>query len=52
MFWFFGPEACGILAPKSGVELTPPALECKGGVPERRFWCLHLAAVEEQEVGM
>ena len=27
MFWFFGPEACGILAPQPGIELVPPALE-------------------------
>ena len=30
MFWFFGCEACGILAPSPGVETMPPALE--GGV--------------------
>ena len=27
MFWFFGHEACGILAPGPGIELAPPALE-------------------------
>ena len=27
MFWFFGCEACGILAPQPGIEPTPPALE-------------------------
>ena len=27
MFWFFGPEPCGILAPQPGIETTPPALE-------------------------
>ena len=27
MFWFFGHEACGILAPWAGHEPTPPALE-------------------------
>ena len=26
-FWFFGHEACGILAPWPGVKPTPPALE-------------------------
>ena len=31
MFWFFGREACGILAPRPGMERTPPALE--GDVP-------------------
>ena len=27
MFWFSGPEACGILAPWPGIEPAPPALE-------------------------
>ena len=27
MFWFFGQEACGILAPRPRIEPTPPALE-------------------------
>ena len=27
MLWFFGPEACGILAPQPGIEPTPPTLE-------------------------
>ena len=26
-FFFFGREACGILAPQPGIEPTPPALE-------------------------
>ena len=30
MFWFFGREACGILAPQPGIKPSPPAL--KGGV--------------------
>ena len=29
MFCFFGPEACGILAPQPGIESAPPALECE-----------------------
>ena len=29
MFWFFGQEACGILAPRPGIEPAPPALEGK-----------------------
>ena len=29
MFWFFGCEACGILAPQPGIEPAPPALESK-----------------------
>ena len=27
MVWSFGPEACGVLAPQSGIELKLPALE-------------------------
>ena len=27
MFWFFGHEACGILAPRPGIEPASPALE-------------------------
>ena len=27
MFWFFGHEACGILAPQSGIEPAPLTLE-------------------------
>ena len=27
MFWFFGLEACGILAPQPGIEHTLPSLE-------------------------
>ena len=27
MFWFFGHKACGILAPRPGIEPIPPALE-------------------------
>ena len=27
MFWFFGCKACRILAPQSGIEPAPPALE-------------------------
>lgn len=34
MFSFFGREACGILAPQSGIESTLPALE--GEVPTTR----------------
>ena len=29
MFWFFGQEACGILAPQPGIKSAPPALEGK-----------------------
>ena len=29
MFWFFGHQACGILAPWPGIKLTPFALEDK-----------------------
>ena len=31
LFWFFGHEACGILAPQPGTDPAPPALE--GEVP-------------------
>ena len=27
MFWSFGPETCGILAPRPGIEPASPALE-------------------------
>ena len=27
MFWFYGPEACGILVTQQGIEPMPPALE-------------------------
>ena len=27
MFWVFGHEVCGILAPQPGIEPAPPALE-------------------------
>ena len=27
IFWFFGHKACGILAPRPGMEPAPPALE-------------------------
>ena len=27
MFWFCGCEACGVLAPRPGIEPLPPALE-------------------------
>ena len=27
MFWYFGPEACGILVPWPGMEPTAPALK-------------------------
>ena len=29
MCWFYGHEACGILATPPGIEPTPPALEVK-----------------------
>ena len=38
MFCFFGQEACGILAPRPGIEPTTPALEGKvltTGLPEK-----------------
>lgn len=44
MFWDFGPNACGFLAPRPAVETVPPALEGKfypldqQGSPQR---CIH-----------
>ena len=38
MFWFFGCQACGILGPELGIELTLPALEGEllaPGLPEK-----------------
>ena len=29
MFWFFGPDACGVLSPSPEIELASPALEGK-----------------------
>ena len=37
IFWFFGHQACGILAPRSGIELTPSALE--GELDSQRSPC-------------
>ena len=42
MFWFFGHEACGILAPWPGIEPSPPALEGKvltTGLPGKSLMC-------------
>ena len=27
MFWLFGPEACGLLMPRPGMEPTRPVVE-------------------------
>ena len=40
MFWFFGNEACGILASWPGIKFTPPALEGEDSTtepPEKSF---------------
>ena len=29
MFWYFGPETCGVLAPQPGIELGLLSLEGK-----------------------
>ena len=45
MFWFFGCEACGILAPRPGIKLSPPALEGKvstTGPPGKSRFCIFL----------
>ena len=37
-FFFFGPEACGMLVPQKEIEPTPPALEGEiltTGLPEK-----------------
>ena len=46
MFWVFGCEACGILAPWPGIKPAPPALEDEvstcwttRAVPRRPKWC-------------
>ena len=42
MFCFFGREACGILAPRPGSELTLPALEGEvltTGLPGKSSLC-------------
>ena len=43
MLWFFGQEACGILASIPGIELTPPALEGEvlAGSPPKCL-CVHV----------
>ena len=41
MFWFFGPEALGILAPQPGIEPALPASEGEvltAGPPWRNIW--------------
>ena len=43
VFWFFGHEACGILAPGPGIEPTSPALEGEvltTGLPGKSPQCL------------
>ena len=43
MFWFFGHEACGILAPQPGIEPAPPTLEGKvlsTGPPGKSQMCI------------
>ena len=44
MFWFFGCEACGILAPWPGIEPTPSALEGKvltTGLPRKSLLVIY-----------
>ena len=44
MFWFFGREACGILAPRREIEPAPPALEGEVltiGPRERSLCCIY-----------
>ena len=44
MFWFFVPEACGILAPQPGIEPAPPAVEGEASTlgPSRKSLFSHL----------
>ena len=45
MFWFFGQEACGILASRPGIEPAPPALEGEvltTGPPGKSPFSVHL----------
>ena len=42
MFWFFGHEACGILAPRAGIKPVRPALESEvltTGPPGKSHLC-------------
>ena len=46
MFGFFSSEACGILAPRPGIELAPPALEGEvltTGPPGKSLTPFHLS---------
>ena len=49
-FWFYGPEACKILAQQPRIEPTPPVLECKvlttglSGKSQEGISKLHLAS--------
>ena len=41
MLWFFGCEACGILAPWPGIQATTPMLEGEvltAGPPGKSLW--------------
>ena len=52
MFWFFGPKACGILAPQPGMEPTPPALEGEvltTGPPGKSQWLLFNLEVSRRQ---
>ena len=45
MFWFFGQEACGILARWPGIEPEPPALGVKvltTGLPGNPLCCFKI----------
>ena len=57
IFWYFGCEACGILAPWPGIEHTHPALEDRvlntgwPGKPPLDFWTQEICK-EEQANGL
>ena len=54
MFWFFGHEVCGILAPRPGIEPAPPSLEGEvltTGLPGKsRFLYLDLILCDLAEI--
>ena len=57
MFWFFGCEACGILAPPPRIEPAPPALEGEvlttgqpGNSPQEPFLNLKPKVQHEMQV--
>ena len=49
VFWFFGPEECGILALQPGIESAPPELEGKVltiGEPGQSYNLIEKSSIE------